>query len=50
MRDARQCGVEDQPLAEAMILKGWMLITGATEHEAQEAIRQTLSAKLGSMH
>jgi hypothetical protein len=47
---ARQNGVRDQLLAEAMILKGWMLITGATEREAQEAIRQTLSAKLRSTH
>ena len=47
---ARKCGVADEPLAEAMILRGWMLITGATEREAQEAIRQTLSAKLRSKH
>lgn len=33
-----------------MILKGWMLITGATEREAREAISQTLSAKLRAMH
>jgi len=47
---ARQSGVEDQLLAEAMILQGWMLITGSTEAEAREAIRSILAAKLRIFH
>jgi len=47
---ARLSGIEERQLAEAMILQGWMLMTGATEGEARQAITLILAAKLRTMH
>jgi hypothetical protein len=47
---ARQSGVQDRLLAEAMILHGWMIITGATEGEARQIITSLLTAKLQMTH
>ena len=47
---ARQSGVQDRLLAEAMILHGWMLMTDSTEAEARQAITSLLAAKLHTNH
>jgi hypothetical protein len=47
---ARQSGVQELLLAEAMILHGWMLITGATEGQARQVVTSLLAAKLRTTH
>jgi len=41
---ALEDGAHERLLAEAMILQGWMLITGATESEARQVITSAMLA------
>ena len=46
---AHQGGVPDDLLAEAMIVEGWMLLTGSTEAEARQEIATILNGQLAAL-
>ena len=43
---AKQKGIPDQIMAQAMLVQAWMLFTGQTEDEARKAVQGLFSASV----